>query len=97
MVAEIYVIIYFFFNLKNFEYVELLRKYKEINHFWTDNRTIKLGIVHFIPSVGPPVTARVRLLLQAQLRIAKHEFDYMLEKVFVDPLKVMGQSNAYAT
>ncbi|GBO21079.1 hypothetical protein AVEN_254521-1, partial [Araneus ventricosus] len=49
--------------------------------------TIKHDTVHYIPTIGPPVSARARRLNPAQLNIAKQEFEYMLEKGICRPSK----------
>ncbi|GBM05391.1 Transposon Ty3-G Gag-Pol polyprotein [Araneus ventricosus] len=72
----------------NSEYSELLRKFNEItqlNSFPKD--AIKHDTVHYIPTVGPPVSARARRLNPAQLKIAKQEFEYLLEKGICRPSK----------
>ncbi|GBN56755.1 Transposon Ty3-G Gag-Pol polyprotein [Araneus ventricosus] len=72
----------------NSEYSELLRKFKEITQLNSSPKdTIKHDTVHYIPTVGPPVSARARRLNPAQLKIAKQEFKYMLEKGICTPSK----------
>ncbi|GBM82790.1 Transposon Ty3-I Gag-Pol polyprotein [Araneus ventricosus] len=72
----------------NSEYSELLRKFKEITQLNSSPKdTIKHDNVHYIPTVGPPVSARARRLNPAQLKIAKQEFEYMLGKGICRPSK----------
>ncbi|GBN52192.1 hypothetical protein AVEN_188511-1 [Araneus ventricosus] len=72
----------------NSEYSELLRKFKEISQLNSfPMNTIKHDTVHYIPTVGPPVSARARRLNPAQLKIAKQELEYMLEKGICRPSK----------
>lgn len=54
-----------------------------------DNRSVKHNTVHFIPTIVPPVTAIARQLHPVLLRRAKQEFDYLLEKGILEPLKVI--------
>lgn len=70
------------------EYHDLLRKYEEITRLNRNSKElVKHDTVHFIPTNGPPVTARPRRLNPEQLKIAKREFDYMLEKGICRPSK----------
>ncbi|GBN18723.1 hypothetical protein AVEN_77581-1 [Araneus ventricosus] len=61
----------------NSEYYELLNRYKGTTEL---NSTFPNNTLHFIPTSGPPVTVRARRLHPAQLKVAKQEFEYMLEK-----------------
>ncbi|GBN33744.1 Transposon Ty3-G Gag-Pol polyprotein [Araneus ventricosus] len=70
----------------NSEYHELLNRYKGITKLnSTFPKAIKHNTLHFIPTSGPPVTARARRLHPAQLKVAKQEFEYMLEKGICRP------------
>ncbi|GBN91185.1 hypothetical protein AVEN_147959-1 [Araneus ventricosus] len=70
----------------NSEYSEPLRKFKEITQFNSSPKnTIKHDTVHYIPTVGLPVSARALRLNPAQLKIAKQEFEYMSEKGICKP------------
>ncbi|GBM80311.1 Transposon Ty3-G Gag-Pol polyprotein [Araneus ventricosus] len=70
----------------NSEYHELLNLYKGITKLnSTFPKAIKHNTLHFIPTCGPPVTARARRLYPAQLKVAKQEFEYMLEKGICRP------------
>ncbi|GBN20197.1 Transposon Ty3-G Gag-Pol polyprotein [Araneus ventricosus] len=70
----------------NSEYHELLNRYKGITKLnSTFPKAIKHNTLHFIPTSGPPVTARARRLHPAQLKLAKQEFEYMLEKGICRP------------
>ncbi|GBN34333.1 hypothetical protein AVEN_141352-1, partial [Araneus ventricosus] len=70
----------------NSEYSEILRKFKEITQLNSfPKNTIKHDTVHYIPTVEPPVSVRARRLNPAQLKIAKQEFEYMLEKGICRP------------
>ncbi|GBN07810.1 hypothetical protein AVEN_208373-1 [Araneus ventricosus] len=72
----------------NSEYSELLRKFKEITQLNSSPKnTIKHDTVHYIPTVGPPVSARARRLNSGQLKIAKQLFEYMLKKGICRPSK----------
>ncbi|GBO18941.1 Transposon Ty3-G Gag-Pol polyprotein [Araneus ventricosus] len=72
----------------NSEYSELLRKFKEITQLNSSPKdTIKHDTVHYIPTIGPPISARAHRLNPAQLKIAKQEFEYMLEKGICRPSK----------
>ncbi|GBN17195.1 hypothetical protein AVEN_163235-1 [Araneus ventricosus] len=70
----------------NSEYHELLNRYKGITKLnSTFPKAIKHNTLHFIPTSGPPVTARARRLHPAQLKVAKQEFEYMLDKGICRP------------
>ncbi|GBM42285.1 Transposon Ty3-I Gag-Pol polyprotein [Araneus ventricosus] len=70
----------------NSEYHELLNRYKGITKLnSTFPKAIKHNTLHFIPTSGPPVTARARRLHPAQLKVAKQEFEYMLVKGICRP------------
>ncbi|GBN73263.1 Transposon Tf2-8 polyprotein [Araneus ventricosus] len=70
----------------NSEYHELLNRYKGITKLnSTFPKAIKHNTLPFIPTSGPPVTARARRLHPAQLKVAKQEFEYMLEKGICRP------------
>ena len=72
----------------NTQYTELLRKYKEITQFSSvGGRGVKHDTIHYIPTVGPPVTAKARRLHPEQLKIAKQEFDFMLDNGICRPSK----------
>lgn len=78
-------ILHFKIILWDSEYIKLLKKRDYSTEQY--NRTVKRDTIHFIPTAGHPVTAKVLWLHPAQL-CNQH---YMLEKkVFVAPLKVIG-------
>ncbi len=48
-------------------------------------RPIQHDVVHHIETTGPPVSARTRRLAPEHLRIARQEFDHMLELGVIRP------------
>lgn len=60
-------------------YHELLRKYPEITKPPIPHQEIKHTVVHYIETVGPPVSAKPRRLAPDRLTLAKTEFQNMIE------------------
>ena len=55
-------------------YDKLLQKYPEITSADFTKTQTKHGVLHFIPTKGPPVQAKARRLSPEKLAIAKQEF-----------------------
>ena len=51
----------------------------------SSDRPVKHGVTHHISTTGPPVFGRVRRLAPERLRIAKLEFDHMLQLGIIRP------------
>lgn len=68
-------------------YHELLKKFPDITKPPRPDQEIKHSVVHHIQTTGPPVTAKARRLAPDRLRIAKAEFQNMLELGHVRPSK----------
>ncbi|GBM39921.1 hypothetical protein AVEN_250240-1 [Araneus ventricosus] len=78
----------------NSEYHELLNRYKGITKLNSSfPKAFKHNTLHLIPTSGPPVTARARRLHPAELKVAKQEFEYMLEKGISFHRVVIGQAH----
>ena len=66
-------------------YQELLNKFPQLNNILRFKEPPKHGVVHHIPTHGPPVYCRARRLLPDRLNIAKAEFEHMLELGIIRP------------
>lgn len=66
-------------------YHDLLRQYPNITRPAHKDTPLKHDITHHIVTKGPPVYARPRRLAPDRLRIAKAEFDHMLELGIIRP------------
>ena len=60
-------------------YTQLLDIYQSITRPPTLNQPIKHFVLHYIKTTGPSVRCRTRLLAPDRLKIARQEFDYMLQ------------------
>lgn len=68
-------------------YHTLLREFPEITKPPRPDQEIKHSVVHHIQTTGPPVTAKARRLAPDRLRIAKDEFQSMIELGHMRPSK----------
>ena len=66
-------------------YHAILQEYPEITRPVYKQANIKHTTTHHIQTKGPPVSARPRRLSGDRLRIAKDEFDHMLEQEIIRP------------
>lgn len=67
------------------KYFDLLKQYPNITKFSSLPIDIKHNTVHTILTKGPPVTTRARRLPPDKLKIAKQEFQYLLEQGICRP------------
>ena len=67
------------------QYHKLLKLYPELVMSANSNFTSSNGVFHHIITNGPPVCAKPRRLDQDKLKIAKDEFQYMLDKGIIRP------------
>lgn len=67
------------------EFNDILVQFPEITQSYTDNKVIKHNIVHHIETTGPPVSAHMRWLAPERLKIARAEFEHMMELGIVRP------------
>ena len=65
----------------------LLKKYPDITKPKVKKEQLKHDVTHHIVTKGPPVYARPRRLPPDKLKIAKAEFDKMLELGVIQPSK----------
>ncbi len=49
------------------------------------NQPIKHSITHSIKTTGPPISSRTRRLAPDRLKIARREFDHMLQLGIIQP------------
>lgn len=68
-------------------YHELLREYPAVTQPPRPDQEIKHSVVHYIDTVGQPVFAKPRRLAPDRLRIAKAEFQSMIDLGHVRPSK----------
>lgn len=68
-------------------YHQLLREFPNITKPPRPDQEIKHSVVHHIQTTGPPVTAKARRLAPDRLRIAKAEFQNMIELGHMRPSK----------
>ncbi|XP_064462471.1 uncharacterized protein LOC135373142 [Ornithodoros turicata] len=66
-------------------YASLLREFESITRPTHSDCPLKHAVTHHIVTRGPPVNARPRRLALERLRIAKHEFDHMLQLGIIRP------------
>ena len=66
-------------------FLSLLSEFPALTQACTAERPIKHDIVHHIETTGPPVSARTRRLAPERLRIAREEFNHMLELGIIRP------------
>ena len=63
----------------NSVYHALLSEFPSLTKLPDPNQPVKHSTVHFIPTVGPPVVAKPRRLAPDRLKIAKAEFQNMIQ------------------
>lgn len=63
----------------------ILKEYENITKPANFNQEIKHNVVHHITTKGPPVFTRSRRLSAEKLKIAKLEFEHMLELGIIRP------------
>ena len=66
-------------------YLTLLSEFPALTHACAADRPIKHNVSHHIETTGPPVSSRTRRLAPERLRIAREEFDHMLELGIIRP------------
>ena len=71
-------------NPKN-DFEALLSRFPEVVQPTTKEQPIKHGVTHHITTTGPPVSARFRRLPPERLKVAKREFEHMLQQGIVRP------------
>ena len=66
-------------------FLSVLSEFPALSQACAANRPIKHDVVHHIETTGPPISARTRRLAPERLRIAREEFDHMLELGIIRP------------
>ena len=66
-------------------FLSLLSEFPALTQACAADHPIKHDVVHYIETTGPPVSARARRLAPERLRIARAEFDHMLELGIIRP------------
>ena len=64
---------------------QLLAEFPSVTKACSSDRPVKHGVTHHITTTGPPVFGRTRRLAPERFRIAKLEFDHMLQLGIVRP------------
>ena len=67
------------------EYDALLADFSSVTKPCTAPRPVRHTVTHHIRTTGPPVHARARRLPPDRLRIARHEFEHMMEQGIIQP------------
>ena len=63
----------------------LLSRFPEVVQPTTKEQPIKYSVTHHITTTGPPVSARFRRLPPERLKVAKREFEHMLQQGIIRP------------
>ena len=61
------------------EFSSILREFPAITQPCSKDRPIKHNVTHHIETAGPPVSARPRRLAPERLKVARQEFEHMME------------------
>ena len=69
----------------NTPYLALLREFSVLTQISSPTGPAVHNVTHHIETTEPPVSARPRLLAQERLRVAKHEFEHMLQLGIIRP------------
>ena len=72
-------------QLENTEYDALLAEFPSVTKPCTSPRPVRHSVTHYIRTTGPPVYARARRLPPDRLRIARHEFEHMMDQGIIQP------------
>ncbi|GFX76403.1 transposon Ty3-G Gag-Pol polyprotein [Trichonephila clavipes] len=69
------------------KYFNLLKSYPDLTKPNLVNRVVKHGVKHHILTTGQPVYSKARQLAPDKLKLAKQEFQFMLDNDIIRPLK----------
>ena len=61
-------------------YKQILSKFPEITRTSITHKQITHGVEHVIETIGPPVLNKARQLCPEKLKVAKQEFEYMMQQ-----------------
>ncbi|GFW16178.1 transposon Ty3-I Gag-Pol polyprotein [Trichonephila clavipes] len=79
------------------KYFNLLKLYPDLTKPNLVNRVVKHEVKHHILTTGQPVYSKARQLAPDKLKLAKQEFQFMLDNDIIRPLKIsMGKSIAFS-
>ncbi|GFS95598.1 hypothetical protein TNCV_885721 [Trichonephila clavipes] len=70
-----------------FKYFNLLKSYPDLTKPNLVNRVVKHGVKHHILTTGQPVYSKARQLAPDKLKLAKQEFQFMLDNDIIRPSK----------
>ena len=66
-------------------FLDILSDFPAVTQVCSPDRPIQHDVTHHITTTGPPVSARTRRLAPERLKIARQEFDYMLQLGIIRP------------
>ena len=69
----------------NTEYDTILAEFPSVTRLCTSPRPVLHDVTHHIRITGPPIHAQARRLAPDRLRIARHEFEHMMEQGIIQP------------
>ena len=69
----------------NTDYDAILADFLSVTNPCTLTRPVKHTVTHHIKTTGPPIYARARRLAPDRLRVARQEFEYMMEQGIIQP------------
>ena len=69
----------------NNKFFALLSQFPAVTHTSFSDKPVKHGVCHYIETTGPPVASRTRRLAPERLKVAKQEFEHMLELGIIRP------------
>ncbi|GFT68533.1 transposon Ty3-G Gag-Pol polyprotein [Trichonephila clavipes] len=69
------------------KYLNLLNSYPDLTKTNLVNRVVKHGVKHHILTTGQPVYSKARQLAPDKLKLAKQEFQFMLDNDIIRPSK----------
>ncbi|GFX75700.1 hypothetical protein TNCV_3575251 [Trichonephila clavipes] len=72
---------------RSFKYFNLLNSYPDLTKTNLVNRVVKQGVKHHIITTGQPVYSKARQLAPDKLKLAKQEFQFMLDNDIIRPSK----------
>ena len=67
------------------EFSALLAEFPAVPQAWSSERPVKHNVTHHIETTGSPVSVRTRHLAPERLRVARHEFEQMMELGIIRP------------
>ncbi len=67
------------------DFAAILREFPTITQLSGKDRPAKHGVTHHIETTGAPVSSRPRRLAPERLKVARHEFEHMLELGIIRP------------